>query len=163
MIEPIAYLNGRWLAASQATLPVFDAGFVLGATVAEQLRTFNGRLFRPEAHLQRLARSLEIIGVESPMTAADVLAHAQRLIGHNHALLPAGSDLGLTIFVTPGAYSTLAPPDAPSGPTIGMHTYPLPFPHWAEKYARGESLVISSIRQVSSHCWPAELKCRSRM
>ena len=51
MTEPVAYLNGLFLPAHQAALPIDDAGFVLGATVTEQLRTFRGRLFAPPVTL----------------------------------------------------------------------------------------------------------------
>jgi branched-subunit amino acid aminotransferase/4-amino-4-deoxychorismate lyase len=87
---------------------------------------------------------------------------AEELARHNHQLLSDGDDLGLSLFVTPGPYSTFAPADADS-PTVGMHTYPLPFHLWAQNYKKGQRLVVSDIRQVPSQCWPAELKCRSRM
>ena len=53
MDEPIAFLNGRWIPASAAAVSVGDAGFVLGAAVAEQVRTFAGKLFRLDEHLAR--------------------------------------------------------------------------------------------------------------
>ena len=68
MSEPVAFLNGRWIPASAATVSVGDAGFVLGVTVAEQVRTFAGKLFRLDDHLARLARSLEIIGLDPGMS-----------------------------------------------------------------------------------------------
>jgi branched-subunit amino acid aminotransferase/4-amino-4-deoxychorismate lyase len=63
MSEALAYRNGQFIPADQLVVPVTDAGFVLGTTVTEQLRTFRGRLFRPKEHFKRLARSLEIVGV----------------------------------------------------------------------------------------------------
>ena len=169
MPEPLAYLNGRLLPASQAVVPVYDAGFVQGATVSEQLRTFRGQLFRLDDHLSRLWRSLEIVDIDPGLTRAQLAAAATELVAENHRLLAAGDDLGLAIFVTPGPYATLAPATDPdrqagsTGPTVGMHTYPLPFQLWAEKYERGEALVVPNVRQVPGACWPAELKCRSRM
>ena len=162
MTTPLAYLNGRMLPAHEATIPVYDAGFVLGATVTEQLRTFRGQLFRLDEHLRRLRRSLSIVGINPGLSDAQFTDLAQQLVAHNHALLAPGDDLGLSLFVTPGPYATLAP-DGAAGPTVGMHTYPLPFRLWAEKYERGESLVVSDVEQVSSRSWPPELKCRSRM
>src|SRR4051794_16591 len=123
MVEPQAYLNGRFLPASQAAVSVWDGGFVQGTTVAEQLRTFDGELFQLEAHIERLARSLELVGVD-PGTSLQRLAEiAQELAAANHALLAQGDDLGLTMFVTPGPY------DIPgsSAPTVCLHTLPLRF------------------------------------
>ena len=163
MSEPLAYLNGRYLPFSQAAISVTDGGFVQGVTVAEQLRTFGGKLFRLEQHLARLARSLSIVGIELGMPVEKLGDIARELAAKNHALLDAADDLGLSMFVTPGPYSTFATGGVAAGPTIGLHTYPLPFHLWHEKYERGESLVVTAVMQVPSACWPTELKCRSRM
>jgi branched-chain amino acid aminotransferase len=163
MSEPLAYLNGRYVPVSQAAIPVTDGGFVQGVTVAEQLRTFGGKLFRLEQHLGRLSRSLAIVGIELGMPVAKLGDVARELAAQNHALLQPGDDLGLSMFVTPGPYSTFAGSGVPLGPTVGIHTYPLPFQLWHEKYERGESLVVTDVMQVPSACWPTELKCRSRM
>jgi branched-chain amino acid aminotransferase len=163
MNEPLAYLNGKILPTSQLALPVYDAGFVQGVTVAEQLRTFGGQLFRLEQHLARLARSLKIVGVVPGVSLSDLAQLAKDLAAGNHAHLSPGSDLGLSIFVTPGPYATFAPRDASTSPTVGIHTYPLPFHFWSHLYSEGQALVTTRVRQVPTECWPAELKCRSRM
>jgi branched-chain amino acid aminotransferase len=165
MTMPTAYWNGRFLPADQLVIPATDLGFVQGVTVAEQLRTFNGKLFRLPRHLDRLFRSLEIIGVESPLSREEIIRVAEELIAKNHPLLAAGDDLGLSLFITPGPYSTFASSGylPPVGASMGMHTYALPFHLWAAKYQSGESLRITQVRQVPNDCWPVELKCRSRM
>lgn len=157
----LAYLNGQFVPEESLSVPVYDAGFVQGVTVAEQLRTFGGKLFRLDQHLARLRRSLEIIGIPD-IDLASLGESAQELASHNHKLLAAEDDLGLSLFVTPGPYPTFAP-TGPYQPTIGMHTYPVPFHFWNNKYTTGERLVVSSVRQVPNNCWPLELKCRSRM
>jgi len=162
MSEPIAFLNGEFVPARQLSVPIYDAGFVLGATVSEQLRTFAGRLFQLDAHLARLARSLEIVEIQLPFTWSAIAEAAQRLAAENHKLLVPGDDLGLAIFVTPGTYATLAE-GRETGPTIAMHTYALTFGRWASIYESGCSLVTTAIEQVPATCWPSELKCRSRM
>jgi len=162
MPESVAYLNGKFIPFSQAAISVTDGGFVQGVTVAEQLRTFGGQLFRLEQHLGRLARSLTIVGIDLGMPVEKLGDIGQELAARNHALLEPGDDLGLSMFVTPGQYSTFSSGSAP-GPTIGLHTYPLPFHLWHDKYERGESLVVTEVMQVPAACWPSELKCRSRM
>jgi branched-subunit amino acid aminotransferase/4-amino-4-deoxychorismate lyase len=162
MNEPIAYLNGQNVPFSSVTVSPFDAGFVLGTTVAEQLRTFRGKLFRLEDHLGRLAASLEIIGVSITESTERLVAISHELVAHNHALLEEGDDLGLGILVTPGGYAGYGATDD-IGATVILHTYPLPFHLWHEKYERGQALVIPPTRQVPGVCWPSALKCRSRM
>jgi branched-chain amino acid aminotransferase len=162
MIEPQAYLNGQWIPNSSAVVPVTDAGFILGVTVAEQLRTFSGRIFRLEDHIDRLEHSLEVIGVDSGFERTQWIVIAQELVERNNPFLTPGDDWGLSIFVTPGTYRTYYPPEQ-GRPTVCLHTYPLPFYLWAEKYHIGQALVTTPIEQVPSQCWPAEIKCRSRM
>ncbi len=161
MEEPLAFLNGQWIPASAAAVPVGDAGFVLGATVTEQVRTFAGELFHLDDHLARLKQSLQIVGIDPEVTFDELAGIARELTARNHRLLAPGDDLGLSIFITPGAYPAYSPPSP--GPTVCMHTYPLPFRLWAEKYRTGQALVTTDIRQVPPQTWPPGLKCRSRM
>ena len=162
MDEPQAYLNGKFIPAESATISPTDAGFVLGATVAEQLRTFAGKLFRLEEHLARLEQSLAIVGIDPGMARDELVGVARELVTRNHRLLSRGDDLGLSIFVTPGVYSAYSSPGR-GQPTVCLHTYPLPFWLWAEKYETGQALVTSDVEQVSPKSWPPGLKCRSRM
>ncbi|MBM4000640.1 MAG: hypothetical protein FJ297_14075 [Planctomycetes bacterium] len=161
MTTPIAFLDGEWIPADAMRIPCTDSGFLLGVTVAEQLRTFGGRLFRLDRHLARLARSLEIVGVVPPWSIDELGMIAVELASRNHRLLSEGDDLGLSMFVTPGPYRTFVPEGG--GPLVGMHTYRLPFELWASKYEQGERLVVTDVRQVPASSWPPELKCRSRM
>ncbi len=157
-----AYLNGHWIDATRAALPVWDAGLVLGATISEQLRSFGGKLFELDRHLARLSRSLELVGIPLPEPVDTIASIAHRLLAENLAGLPAEADLGLAILVTPGPYGTLAS-GIPGGPTLCLHTYPLPYALWANQYTIGQSLVVTDFRQVPTDCWPREIKCRSRM
>jgi len=162
MDQPEVFLNGRWIPASAAAVPLGDAGFVLGATVAEQLRTFHGKVFHLEDHLARLQHSLQIVGIDPGMTIDQFAEVARELVARNHRLLAPGDDLGLSIFVTPGTYPAYLNAAA-QRPTVCLHTYPLPFRLWAEKYRTGQALVTTDVEQISPRCWPPALKCRSRM
>ena len=160
---PLAYVNGRWVPLAEATISAFDIGFLQGATVAEQLRTFGGELFRLELHLSRLARSLEIVGIDPGMPLVELGQIATELVAQNRKLIDPADDEQATIFVTPGIASQYAELVHPHGPTVCVHTQPLAFGSWADKYRTGESLVVTEVMQVSARCWPPELKCRSRM
>jgi len=161
MERPQAYLNGRFVPADEARIAVTDAGFVLGATVSEQLRTFDGRIFRLEDHLGRLETGLAIVGLAGECSLKTIAQAANDLVDVNYRLLRNGSDLGLSIVVTPGPYGTFATGDI--APTVCLHTYELPFSRWYEKYQQGEHLLVTPFEQVSARSWPRELKCRSRM
>lgn len=158
MPTPLAYLNGSYVPFDQLSVPLLDLGFVQGVTVVEQLRTFGGKLFRWEEHLSRLRRSLEIIGLESPLSDSQFTEVAQRLIEHNHRLLTEGDDLGLAMLITPGIYG-----QASASPWMALYTTPIAFGSFARLYEQGQRLIVSQVKQVPVECWPAELKCRSRM
>jgi branched-chain amino acid aminotransferase len=160
----IAWANGRFVAAADLAVPVGDAGFVLGATVTEQLRTFHGQLFLVSEHLQRLAASLAAVGVE-PGISADTLADAAAQVAASHVIGgdPATSgDVGLVIFVTPG--------DLPaqhvgrgSAPRVMIHAFPLAHVLWAHAYEQGVALRSVTVQQVPEACWPLHAKVRSRL
>jgi branched-subunit amino acid aminotransferase/4-amino-4-deoxychorismate lyase len=131
---------------------------VQGAAVAEKLRTFGGRIFRLGDHLDRLERSLQVIGVDPGLSRNQWIDTAEEIVKRNHPLLAPGDDLNLSIFVTPGI-TTLES----NSPTVCLQTNPLPFHLWVEKYRVGQFLATTPIEQIPPSCWPPELKCRSRM
>lgn len=156
-----AYINGRFVPADEAHISLTDAGFVLGVTISEQLRTFEGQLFRLEDHLARLVRSLELVGLSDACSLTTIARAAHDLVDVNFPLIAEGGDLGLSIVVTPGPYGSFSSGDAP--PTVCLHTYKLPFARWADRYVEGEHLVVTPFEQVSPRSWPRAIKCRSRM
>src|SRR5690349_12091686 len=103
-----AYLNGRWIPQSELVIPFDDTGFVLGATVTEQLRTFAGKLFCLEEHLVRLYRSLKIIDLDPGVSLSEIAHLAEEIVALNYPQLAPGEDLGLGMFITPGPYATLS-------------------------------------------------------
>ncbi len=159
----VAYLNGEYLSFGDMRIPVTDGGFMQGVTVAEQMRTFNGVIFRLQPHLSRLRRSLEITGIEIAEPVERLGEIAKDLVSRNLPQLSAGDDLGITVFITPGPYLPSQGVDEQCGPTIGLHTRPISFVQWANKYETGERLTVTGTRQISAQNWPPELKCRSRM
>jgi branched-chain amino acid aminotransferase len=158
----MAWVDGSLIPRQLLAVPVGDAGFVLGATVTEQLRTFRGRLFMADAHQERLHESLQIVGIDLGRPLAEVFAAAAELAVRNHAVGPMDDDLGLVIFVTPG--------DQPSQhrgmrgtPRAVIHTFPLAFRLWADAYEHGVPLRSVPVKQVPDACWPVQAKVRSRL
>jgi branched-subunit amino acid aminotransferase/4-amino-4-deoxychorismate lyase len=166
MSEPLVYLNGRTLPASQAHLAIYDAGIVLGATVTEMTRTFRHQPFRLDDHLRRLFRSLRYVQIDIGLTLAELAAISHDLLAHNARLLGEGDELGLIHFVTPGEYRTYAGSagGAPrQSPTVCVHTFPLPWELWADKLQHGAHVVTPSIRHVPPQCYDPKIKYRSRL
>ena len=165
-MNTIAYCNGELVKADELTVPPYDAGFLLGTTIAEQIRTFNGRPFWLDQHLARFARGLDLAEINLPVDRRELLKAVYTVVAHNYPIQSqtngaTSGDLGVTIFATPGAYASYGVPSA--GPMFAVHTYPLQFQLWAGHYEVGRDAVFSDHIDIPTRCWPAELKCRSRM
>jgi branched-chain amino acid aminotransferase len=164
--EPVVYLNGEFVSASQARLPIYDAGVVQGATVTEQTRTFRHQPWRLEQHLDRLFHSLTLAGLLIDLSCNQLRSISLELVAQNAKLIDPENDLGLIQFVTAGEYATYAVGmggQPRTSPTVCVHTFRLPFERWAIKQRDGVHLITPSIRQVPPECVPPQMKCRSRM
>ena len=167
MNAEIAWIDGAVVPRGDLAIPLGDAGFVLGATVTEQLRTFRGRLFLPAEHARRLEESLAAVGIEPPVPVAEMLQAAATVATHNHGLARAGAaddaaDLGVVAFVTPGDLA--AQYEGRAGvPRAIVHSFPLAFRSWAAAYDGGVALRSVAVRQVPEACWPIRAKVRSRL
>jgi len=162
MATEIAWLNGAWISSGDLSIPVGDAGFVLGATVTEQLRTFGGRVFLANLHAARFRDSLACAGIDPGLPLETIFAAAATVASHNHALGVLQDDLGVIVFATPGNLPSQHQGRA-SQPRVAIHSFPLAFSTWANAYRNGAALRSVSICQVPDTCWPLQMKCRSRM
>jgi len=59
------YVNGSWVPAAQAGLPLSDKGFLYGLQLFETLRVENGTPFRGERHLSRLRKGLSLLEISA--------------------------------------------------------------------------------------------------
>jgi branched-subunit amino acid aminotransferase/4-amino-4-deoxychorismate lyase len=163
MPSPLAYLNGRLLPEADFRLSPHDAGFVMGATVTDLCRTFHHRLYRWPDHLARFGRSCLATGINPPVAEEDLTRAAEQLVEHNAALLAPEQDLAVVVFATPGPVPGRVSPEGDAGPTVGMHTYPLPFARYRRWFAQGAVLLTPTVRQVPASCVDPHIKQRSRM
>lgn len=92
------YLNGAFVPAAEAKVSVMDRGFLFADGVYEVIPAYGGHALRADRHLQRLARSLEGIGMRDPLGPDAWTAVLGRLL----AQMPA-SDQVLYLQVTRGA------------------------------------------------------------
>ncbi len=154
MPENLAYFCGRWIPATEVAIPTGDLGFTMGVTVTERLRTFAGQVFCKREHLARMRRSLEIVGLPADNLTDEIDATIDEFLTRHRDQIATGDDWAIVAFATPGSGEH---------PTVCVHGFPLAFGQWADEFANGVVAYISEHRQVPPDCWPAELKCRSRM
>jgi len=166
MSEPLAYLNGQLIAQSAAHLPLHDAGFVFGATITDLCRTFRHQLYRWPDHLARFRRSCRATHIDLPIADEELTRLAAHLAAHNATFLGPEQELALVLFATPGPIGYYAGQDGGVGdapPTLGMHTFPLPFVRYRRLFSEGAHLVIPGTRHIPSVCVDRRIKQRSRL
>jgi len=62
------YLDGKFVQKEEAKVSVFDHGLLYGDGVFEGIRAYNGKVFRLDAHLDRLYDSAKTIDLPIPFT-----------------------------------------------------------------------------------------------
>jgi branched-chain amino acid aminotransferase len=65
-MEPIVYLNGKFIPLSQAKVSILDRGFCYGDALFETMRVYSGKIFRLDLHLDRLERGAGHIFLKLP-------------------------------------------------------------------------------------------------
>lgn len=92
-----AFLNGEFLALEDAKVSVLDRGFLFSDSVYEVIPYYDGRGFALDAHLERLARSLDMLGISAPYDLDGWRTILARLVEAN-----GGGDLAVYLQVTRG-------------------------------------------------------------
>jgi branched-chain amino acid aminotransferase len=68
----LIYLNGHFVPKEEATVSVFDHGYLYGDGIYETMRAYNGALFLLDRHLERLTRSANAISLTLPMPLEEI-------------------------------------------------------------------------------------------
>jgi D-alanine transaminase len=79
----IVYVNGAFVPEGEATISVFDRGFLFGDGVYEVTAVLDGKLVDNDAHLARLRRSLGEIRLAFPMPDDRIRAIQLELVRRN--------------------------------------------------------------------------------
>jgi branched-chain amino acid aminotransferase len=106
-------IDGRIGGEHQATISVFDHGFLYGEGVYEVLRTYHGQPFLYEPHMRRLRESAAQITLNVPWTDAEM--HTRILDTMRAAELP--GDAYVRILLTRGVGELVYDPAACPTPT----------------------------------------------
>ena len=77
------YVNGQYVAESEARLSVFDRGFLFADGIYEVSAVIDGRLIDNDLHLARLERSLAEISIPKPMTKDEIVEVQTQLMIRN--------------------------------------------------------------------------------
>ena len=157
MSEPVVYVNGHLVPASQATVSVFDRGFRMGDGVFDTARTFRHRPHKLREHIERLYRSLHYIRVDLSITIEEMETKTLEVVEHNVAFLQPHDDVWITQVVSRGPLRTTG------APTVVILTEPLPFASFARYHRLGVSLITPGLRHTPAQSVEPRAKTVSRM
>lgn len=110
------YINGRLLPRAEATVSVYDSGFMLGDGMWEGMRLHNGKWIFFEEHMERLFESCKAVSIDIGMDRTDILAALNQTAAANDM----HSDAHCRLMITRGRKERpfQHPSLSRSGPTI---------------------------------------------
>ena len=79
----IVYVNGTYMPEQEATVSIFDRGFLMADGVYEVTSVLQGKLIDFEGHAQRLKRSLDALDMAMPMPIDELLGVHRELVARN--------------------------------------------------------------------------------
>jgi D-alanine transaminase len=133
----IVYFNKRFIPKEDVNISPDDRGFLFADGAYEVIRSYNGKLFRAEDHVERMKRSLRELRINGAETE-DFQGIAQKLIQDNGL---ENTDASVYIQVTRGA----APrkhtfPETPVPPTVYVAASPFDPPE--DKWKNGVKVIL---------------------
>ncbi|GGH39560.1 aminodeoxychorismate lyase [Paenibacillus segetis] len=127
-------VNGTPTLAAEAVISVMDHGFMYGVGLFETFRTYGGRPFLLERHLERLRQGCQSLGINYDSDSDQVMAEIQQLLEVN------GLEEGYCrLTVSAGEGPLGLPSDDYNKPTVILYIKPLPNPG-ASLYTLGKEL-----------------------
>ena len=148
----LCWINNTIVPADQASVSVFDHGLLYGDGVFEGLRFYHDRTFMLEAHLERLQRSAEAIGLELPWSRDEIAAAIERLV----AAYPADSGY-LRLVVTRGPGSLGIDPRSCARPVMFIIADELRVMNVSD-LDQGVSLHLAQTRRLPAACLDPGIK-----
>lgn len=139
------YLNNKFVTDKEATVSVFDHGFLYGDGVYETIRSYGPRIFMREEHISRLFHSAEEIGLTIPIPEKNWGGILHESMIRNDV----GTDLQdayLRITVSRGAGDIGLDPALCSSPTVVVMAKPLVPPAF-HLYETGVDVIVASTKR----------------
>lgn len=146
MGEITYYVNGAFVPAAQAVLPLNDLGIVRGYGVFDLLRTYGKTPFKLREHIHRLESSASQIGLEMPWSTEELEAIVLQTYANNDV-----PDASIRIVVTGGPSDNyMTPQNNPSLVVMVQPITPYPAHHYREGSKAVSTLVERTMATVKS-------------
>ena len=152
------YFNGEWIPYRKVMINPEDRGFTLADVVFDVCRTFNGKPFALEHHIDRMYRSLQYVRIDPGMTSEEMTSICEEAVQRNHKYLKEAGDFTIHPWVTRGVGGV-----NDSIPTVCISIKPVNFAAFAKAYVDGVKAVIAKTRSYSTDMMDPKVKHHNRM
>lgn len=159
-MEKIVWLNGEFMPRSEAKVGLTDRGLRLGDVVFDTSRTFNGKIFKARAHIDRLYRSLKYVRIDPGMTPDEMEKLTLEVGRRNDEIREPGDDYMVTQIVTRGEFGLSGHPMTPN---VAIWLDPIDFVRYSPQYSQGAHVVIPKTRSYSPDQIDPKIKHYSRL
>ena len=146
------YIDGEWYARETAKVSVFDHGLLYGDGVFEGIRIYNRRIFRLEAHIDRLYASAQALALDVPLQREQLTAAVCETVRRNRR-----EEGYIRLIVTRGAGELGIDPGSCPRPSVIIIVGEVRL-YARELYATGLKLITSATRQVSHEAFDSRVK-----
>ena len=150
----IGYQNGQWLGSDQIRLSLQDAAVVYAATAVERMRTYRGRFFQIDRHLDRWERTTAALLVDGLPGRDAIVALLEELIRRNEDWIAGHPEYGAVLLASPGHDAT---------PSLIADLYAIDSDSIDRRLRRGMPLVVTDVQQPPEASWPRNIKVRCRL
>jgi branched-chain amino acid aminotransferase len=142
-------------------VPVTDRGFLLGDAVFETLRTYRGRLFALDGHLDRLEASLDGVGIEDAPGRAVIADWARAAVRATRQAVPdAECVVRVTVTRGDGPHGISTKGAGPARVVVIARVLPEP---GERVYAEGLRVVTASVRRAPRGVQDPTIKATSAL
>ena len=153
------YINGEILSRADASISVFDSGFLLGDGVWEGIRLLNGELVSLDEHLERLFFGAKKLDINIGCSRKEIIRIIYKTLNANDMT----SDVHIRLIVSRGLKKT--PYQHPNANVKGSTIVIIPEYKKADKRVnkKGINLVTVSIRRGTSDTQDPRLNTLSKL
>ncbi len=145
----VAYFNGRIVPEREVVVPFRDRGFKYGDAAFDMTRTFQGRAFRLEEHVERLYRSLRYLRIDPGLSPAEMVGVSEEVLERNRHFLTPDTDYWLGQRVSRGVDAVGDEGWDHTGPNVIVECVPLPLKARARLFRDGIDIVVPPTRRVA--------------
>jgi branched-chain amino acid aminotransferase len=145
----VVYLNGKIIPEQEANISIRDMGFIYGDGVFDTARTFDGKLFRLEEHLDRLFATLAYVQIDPKISKAEFNRATRDVLEQNLSLLREGEDYWVSQRVTTGMQYLDGESETSSEPTVIIDCVPLPLRARAAFFSSGIPVVVAQRPKIA--------------